>query len=203
MTKTRTATQWGDRDQRRIDILRAGEELLRAGGYSALRMRDVADGAGISLGAVYTYFSTKENLFIGLFADHVVRLTEELRPLITTSDFTTVFTAFANAYRDQYRVFGKQFDALELLHDADSLDPAVAEHLREATGGLIALLSEALVSQGFEGDPRPAMVLLWSTVTGLANHYTSARQEFLGVSWDSEVVFAAERLGRALGLALG
>ncbi|MET9328701.1 TetR/AcrR family transcriptional regulator [Tsukamurella sp. NPDC003166] len=201
MNTSRPATQWGDRDQRRIDILRAGERLLREGGYSALRMRDVADGAGISLGTVYTYFANKENLFIGVFAEQVVDLTERLRPRIeSAADFTEVFTAAATEYREQYLNFGRQFDALGLVHDPGTLQPAVEQHLRDATGGLIGVLGAALVDLGYEGDPRPAMALLWSTVTGLANHYTTARQDFLGVPWDDEIAFAAERLGRSLGV---
>ncbi|MGC5023905.1 TetR/AcrR family transcriptional regulator [Tsukamurella sp. DT100] len=201
MNRSRPATQWGDRDQRRIDILRAGEELLRSGGYAALRMRDVADGAGISLGTVYTYFATKENLFIGVFAEHVLRMTERLRPrLEEASDFVEVFTAAANEYRDGYPVFGRQFDALALVETADALQPAVEQGLRDATAGLIGALGEALVRAGYEGDLRPAMAVLWSEVTGLANHYTTERREFLDVSWDEAVAFAARTLGRGLGI---
>lgn len=201
MNRSRPATQWGDRDQRRIDILRAGEELLRTGGYAALRMRDVADGAGISLGTVYTYFATKENLFIGVFAEHVLRMTERLRPrLEEASDFVEVFTAAANEYRDGYPVFGRQFDALALVETADALQPAVEQGLRDATAGLIGALGEALVRAGYEGDLRPAMAVLWSEVTGLANHYTTERREFLDVGWDEAVAFAARTLGRGLGI---
>lgn len=201
MNRSRPATQWGDRDQRRIDILRAGEELLRSGGYAALRMRDVADGAGISLGTVYTYFATKENLFIGVFAEHVLRMTERLRPrLEEASDFVEVFTAAANEYRDGYPVFGRQFDALALVETADALQPAVEQGLRDATAGLIGALGEALLRAGYEGDLRPAMAVLWSEVTGLANHYTTERREFLDVGWDEAVAFAALTLGRGLGI---
>lgn len=201
MSGGRPATQWGDRDQRRVDILRSGEELLRSGGYTALRMRDVADGAGISLGAVYTYFANKENLFIGVFAEHVIRMTERLRPQIDGAEsFAAVFTAAANEYRDGYLVFGRQFDTLGLVTDPDTLQPAVEQSLRDATGSLLGALGEALVRLGYGGDPRPAMAVLWSTVTGLANHYTTARQEFLGVPWDEAVAFAAQTLGRSLGV---
>ncbi|BDH55113.1 TetR/AcrR family transcriptional regulator [Tsukamurella sp. PLM1] len=203
-TDRKPATQWGDRDQRRIDIMRSGERLLRAGGYNALRMRDVADGAGISLGAVYTYFANKETLFIGLFADHVTRMTARLRPQIEgAADFAEAFTAVANAYRADYPVFGRQFDALSLVQDAAALEPAVEQQLRDATGRLVTMLGEALARSGYAGDVRPAMAVLWSTVTGLANHYSTARKDFLGVGWDEAVAFAADLLGRDLGVERG
>ncbi|ROZ99313.1 TetR/AcrR family transcriptional regulator [Gordonia sp. OPL2] len=198
-TTATNATRWGDRDQRRIDILLAGEELLRDGGYAALRMRDVADGAGISLGTVYTYFATKEDLFIGIFAENVVRLTGKLRRQIeTASDFAEVFIATATQYREQYQVFGRQFDALGLVQESGGLQPAVEQRLRAATADLVATLGRGLIDQGYEGDVGLAMTLLWSTVTGLANHYTTARQEFLTVPWEDAVAFAAESLGRSL-----
>ena len=42
------ATKWGDREQRRIDILDAARALIADRGYLALNMRDLAAGAGVS-----------------------------------------------------------------------------------------------------------------------------------------------------------
>jgi len=43
------------------------------------------------------------------------------------------------------------------------------------------------------------MTLLWSTMTGLANHYATERQQFLAVARDDAVRFSTERLAQSLG----
>ncbi|QRY61985.1 TetR/AcrR family transcriptional regulator [Gordonia sp. PDNC005] len=195
------ATRWGDREQRRLDILRAGEALLVSGGFSALRMRDVAAGAGISLGAVYTYYSNKESLFIAVFADRLDRMMAGLEPAAATAtDAAELFTVTTNMYREGYMVFGRQFDALSLVADVDAVQPEIADQLRDATARMVASLSSALIRLGYEGDVPAAMTLLWASMTGLANHFATERQEFLAMSWDEAVLFAADTLARGLGL---
>jgi AcrR family transcriptional regulator len=54
LTKSQTA--------RRERVLRAALELGAAGGYDAVQMRDVAASAGVALGTIYRYFSSKDHL---------------------------------------------------------------------------------------------------------------------------------------------
>lgn len=53
---------------RRREILQAAGERFAKHGYRATHMRDVADAAGLSTGAVYRYFPTKEELFKAVIA---------------------------------------------------------------------------------------------------------------------------------------
>ncbi|WP_156890474.1 TetR/AcrR family transcriptional regulator [Gordonia shandongensis] len=194
-------TRWGDREQRRLDILRAGEDLIVSGGYDALRMRDVAAGAGISLGTVYTYYSTKESLFIAVFAQRLDRMLPDLeRAVAAAPTAAAAFIVTADAYRDGYATFGRQFDALSLVTDASAVQSDVAEHLRAATARMVTSLAGTLTRFGYRGDVAKAMTLLWSTMTGLANHYSSERREFLPVEWSAAVGFTAETLAESLGL---
>jgi TetR/AcrR family transcriptional regulator, cholesterol catabolism regulator len=47
---------------RRERVLAAALELGAAGGYEAVQMRDVAQRAGVALGTIYRYFSSKDAL---------------------------------------------------------------------------------------------------------------------------------------------
>jgi AcrR family transcriptional regulator len=47
---------------RRERVLRAALELGASGGYDAVQMRDVATSAGVALGTIYRYFSSKDHL---------------------------------------------------------------------------------------------------------------------------------------------
>jgi AcrR family transcriptional regulator len=49
--------------ERRERIIRAAIELLREGEYESVQMRDVAERAGVALGTLYRYFSSKEHLY--------------------------------------------------------------------------------------------------------------------------------------------
>src|SRR5258706_2200298 len=47
---------------RRARVIEAAMDLARDGGYDAVQMRDVAASAGVALGTVYRYFSSKDHL---------------------------------------------------------------------------------------------------------------------------------------------
>jgi AcrR family transcriptional regulator len=47
---------------RRDRVVQAALRLGREGGYDAVQMRDVANGAGVALGTIYRYFSSKDHL---------------------------------------------------------------------------------------------------------------------------------------------
>ncbi len=57
-TTALTASQSARRDR----VLRAALELGASGGYDAVQMRDVATSAGVALGTIYRYFSSKDHL---------------------------------------------------------------------------------------------------------------------------------------------
>ncbi len=60
MVGTETLTQ--SQTDRRDRVIRAALELGAEGGYEAVQMRDVAARAGVALGTIYRYFSSKDHL---------------------------------------------------------------------------------------------------------------------------------------------
>src|SRR3954470_10295788 len=76
----RPPTKWGDREQRRVDILDAARERIEGGSYLALNMRDLAAAAGLSPATLYSYFATKEELFVTLYVEAIRRHTADIRP---------------------------------------------------------------------------------------------------------------------------
>ncbi|HOX46479.1 MAG TPA: TetR family transcriptional regulator [Myxococcota bacterium] len=58
----------GARTQRAI--LEAAKGLFIAQGYHGTSIREVATGAGVTIGAVYNYFDSKEAIFEQVFADY-------------------------------------------------------------------------------------------------------------------------------------
>ena len=56
---------------RRERVLRAALELGSTGGYDAVQMRDVAATAGVALGTIYRYFSSKDHLLAAAMVEWV------------------------------------------------------------------------------------------------------------------------------------
>jgi AcrR family transcriptional regulator len=68
-----------DRQQaRHAAVIEATMELAAEGGYDAVQMRDVAARAGVALGTLYRYFSSKNHLLVAALA----RWTGELQQRI-------------------------------------------------------------------------------------------------------------------------
>jgi AcrR family transcriptional regulator len=195
-------TKWGDRAARRDDIVRAGRSLLKENGLAALQMRDVARRADIALGTVYTYFPTKEALFAALYAERLDQMLNDLTPLLSsTTDLEELFVVVATSYRDVYAEFGKDLDVLSVIGERSQVDRATREQLAASSTRLLDEARKAVQSAGVS-DIEVALGLLWSTVTGLADHFSSARHELLRNTWDETVRFAAHTIMRGLATPL-
>ncbi|MDH6523013.1 AcrR family transcriptional regulator [Streptomyces sp. SAI-135] len=73
-------------DVRERAILDTCEELLASKGYDAMTIGDVAQGAGISRGALYFYFGSKQEVVTALVARTVEHLWERSRATAQTDD---------------------------------------------------------------------------------------------------------------------
>lgn len=197
MTPTPTQTRWGDRETRRHDILRAGRTLLQSKGLAALQMREVARGAGIALGTVYTYFPTKEALYAAMYADRLDSMLSELEPALTAKTRTEeLFVHVATAYRDVYTEFGKDVDLVAMLGN-NELDASVRDRLIQSAGRLLDAF-RAIVERTGVADADLALTVLWSSIVGLCDHFTSVRHQLHQHTWDETVRFTARTFARGL-----
>lgn len=60
------------KEKRRIEILLAGLDLFIRRGYSATKIKDIADQVGMSVGLLFHYFETKEKLYEELIRQGVM-----------------------------------------------------------------------------------------------------------------------------------
>ena len=63
---------------RRHRIVRAALDLGTEGGYEAVQMRDVASRAGVALGTIYRYFSSKDHLLAAALVEWARQLEHEV-----------------------------------------------------------------------------------------------------------------------------
>ncbi|MFJ6616283.1 TetR family transcriptional regulator [Kitasatospora sp. NPDC091335] len=65
--------------ERRRRILRAATALAVRGGYEAVQMREVAEGAQVALGTLYRYFPSKVHLLVAVMLEQLQGLHEHIR----------------------------------------------------------------------------------------------------------------------------
>ncbi|NLA58550.1 MAG: TetR/AcrR family transcriptional regulator [Firmicutes bacterium] len=77
-------------DKRR-DILEAAEKVFRANGFTAAKMDEIAELAGVAKGTLYLYFDSKQDLFVSLLEDriweYVATLTKKLEEVCSVQGF--------------------------------------------------------------------------------------------------------------------
>ncbi|MFD7414763.1 TetR family transcriptional regulator [Kitasatospora purpeofusca] len=65
--------------ERRRRILRTATALAARGGYDAVQMREVAEGAQVALGTLYRYFPSKVHLLVAVMLEQLRGLQEQVR----------------------------------------------------------------------------------------------------------------------------
>jgi len=95
--------------KRREQILSAAMACFARGGYRATSMEDIVRESGLSVGAIYTYFASKQELFLALAEQRTAEILE----------------AFRVIYERPGSMAEKNRDAVELFFDqmADELAP--------------------------------------------------------------------------------
>lgn len=110
----------------RQHLLRAARSVFARDGYVNTRMADIADEAGLSMGALYRYFENKESVFEHLVAD----IHEELYTSSRASDHrfaTEPFEALREANLGYLRHYFDNRDVMRTLVEAAAVDPRFRE----------------------------------------------------------------------------
>jgi AcrR family transcriptional regulator len=68
-----------------IDIMRSAEELFMRQGYEKTSMQQIAGHCGLTKGALYHHFNSKESLLERMCADHYQVLVNAARPVVEDS----------------------------------------------------------------------------------------------------------------------
>jgi AcrR family transcriptional regulator len=151
---------------RRQRVLAAAMALAEEGGYEAVQMRDVAGRAGVALGTVYRYFSSKDQLLAAVWADWSLGLERRLRtnqPLEGATRAELVTDFLRRAIRPLER---KPKLAAALVTSWASADPHAIESQREVSSWLTRILAGALhgLSSEEQQQIREVLANVWYSV---------------------------------------
>ncbi|MBX9925456.1 MAG: TetR/AcrR family transcriptional regulator [Hyphomicrobiaceae bacterium] len=83
---------------RRVHILDAAERAFAAGGFHRTTMQDIAREASVSLGALYVYFASKEDLIAGITERDRAKLAGELADVAQAPDIAVALAKLGEHY---------------------------------------------------------------------------------------------------------
>jgi AcrR family transcriptional regulator len=134
---------------RRERVLRAALELGSSGGYDAVQMRDVATSAGVALGTIYRYFSSKDHLLAAAMVEWTHDLERRVGQRPPKGDTTT--ERVADVLRRATRAMEKEPQLSEAVVTALlSPDRGAAACQEDVSAAMTRILSLAL---GDDFDP--------------------------------------------------
>ncbi|MDQ0755679.1 AcrR family transcriptional regulator [Arthrobacter sp. B3I4] len=164
--QTRSGTQRSarlPRDERRVQLLAAAQEVFVANGYHGAAMDEIAETARVSKPVLYQHFPSKRELYLALLDSHLSALTDlMLGALNSTTDNDDRVQAVMRAY---YHFIASDDQAHRLVFESDLVnDPDVSARLEtfnktfaDAIAKVIAedtklpLLEAQLLGRGLSG----------------------------------------------------
>ncbi|HTP68845.1 MAG TPA: TetR/AcrR family transcriptional regulator [Dongiaceae bacterium] len=157
-------------------ILSTALSLFRQDGLDATTMRDIADQAGVALGAAYYYYPSKEAILQGYYdgvqEQHQARVVEALtnaKGLNFEDRLKLVFHAKLDILQKDRRILGALFRyAGEPTHPLSALGPATRRNRDRA----IATFALAIQDEKVPDDIRGILpVALWTAHMGMLLYF--------------------------------
>lgn len=158
--------------KRRQEILAAGLDLFTRKGYAATKISDIAKHAGMSVGLLFHYFASKEELYkelvtlgisgpagiMALNAEEPLAFFEEAAGRIfhyiqTEKHVAKMFVLMSQAFYNE----GAPQSVKELLQGFDIYTPTIQLLEKGQANGTIR-----------EGDPYALAIAYWSAIQGIA-----------------------------------
>ena len=167
-----------EKEGRRQVISALAEEILAKKGITGVTIREVAEAAGLSTGAIYMYFRNKEEIFVYILANGLKKLEQDLKKSMVHQDLPDILRAMADHYKAYYLKIGKYIDLVELLTDdgegTTKVDTELMQALRDQLASIFRWLEEQMaqpeIAKRLKGVPPNRVVpVLWSMVTGLSH----------------------------------
>lgn len=177
------------RGARRVQLLRAAQDVFVAQGFHAAAMDDIADRAGVSKPVLYQHFPGKLDLYLALLDQSCSTVIASCREaLASTPDNKLRVAATVKAF---YDYVAHDTGAFRLVFESDlTSEPAVRAQIERVTADTADLVAEVIADD--TGLPAEAAKLLAVSLVGMAQ--VSARfwlAEAQGISLDDAVALVS------------
>jgi AcrR family transcriptional regulator len=142
------------RDARREQILSAARRCFLRDGFHATSMQDLFAESGLSSGAVYRYFASKDEVIIAIAAENMQDIVAMIHSVATQAPDRSVGAVLADVFdmvRDKHAANG--LGGLAVLVWSEALrNPALADQFMDLLRQLRADLGQLAQTQQRSGD---------------------------------------------------
>lgn len=148
MTKTRVPTQKRSIEKRQ-KIVKAGFDLFCEKGYYKTNTAEIAKYAGVSTGALYSYFEDKRQIFIEAFQQHLDAISSELlQQLISLPEVLELSTFIEKWIEGYINLYAKSNHALVQLRLVIVDDKEINHHFSALENTYFSNLADILKTRG-------------------------------------------------------
>lgn len=163
-------------DMRERAILDTCEVLLTDKGYDAMTVNDIAQGAGITRGALYFYFGSKQEAVTALVARTVEHLWERSR---ATAEADEPRAAVATAMRRTVELWNDHGPVMRTAIDLSLGVPEIGRLWNHTADLFIAAITAVLERAGVEpgGGPKQASAMARALCWMIERNFYHASQE--------------------------
>lgn len=112
-----------NRSKARVDsVLEAAKGLIREHGSSNLKMKEIAQRAGVTIGSIYQYFPNKEAIVEALARDYMSQLVPQISKAVATIDSVEQAKTVIETIMDEYYTVYKKEPVLQDIWIAIAAD---------------------------------------------------------------------------------
>ena len=150
------------KDNRKHEFMAAALELFYRKGYENTTIKDIIDELGVSKGAFYHYFESKEDIIITIATEFTRRagsIVKEIfeRPDLTALEKMNLAFASLNEYKIRESEWRTKFKGAIQNNENLKLQNMIINSMKNEIRGLYAELIETGVKEGVFGDPVDSM----------------------------------------------
>lgn len=175
-------------DVRRLQLFTAAVDVCAEKGYAATRVDDIAQEAGLSKGALYHHFKSKQDLFIQLFEFMIVEMEQEtFQAIESMTSAVDAFRLLNDAYAQMVQVHPAMIRGMLDFYMSNYRDDEVRQlflGFYERLTDAITVLIQRGMDQGEFDDSHDARELTWTWFTagdGMLFLHFYFHQEDLGI----------------------
>ena len=160
------------KENRRQDILFAGLSLFIQKGYSGTKIKDIAQAVGMSVGLLFHYFTSKEDLYAELVSLGIEGPMTTVQPTdMEPMKFFEETAQFVLGFVKNDPFFAKMFVLMHQAYYSDDVPAAVKEKLKwfDVYTPTAAIISRGQAAGTIRpGDPIALSLAFWSAIQGVA-----------------------------------
>jgi AcrR family transcriptional regulator len=145
-------------DNRKLEFLQTALELFYEKGYENTTIQDIIDHLGVSKGAFYHYFKSKEDVIVAIARGYTDRAVNIMKTIISRTDLSAVdklneILKSVNEFKFREREWRSKFRGAIKSEENFKLHNKMIHLMKQDAIGLFRELIDSGVEEGVFGDP--------------------------------------------------